>query len=206
MNNFEQYLVNLLQGHITIDEQPVEVRRQFTQAPNLPCITLDTSGGITTQYRYHDTSGSTEKVIYRREAHININLWCNTEEQREAITSQIMECFHKEHNNHYQYCTQYNDGMCSAGGSCKASTTHTGRTVKYKCPSPEEYGYTSISTYYGIVPGEIILEPPFSMDEVDKHPPLLRSVFSASCLYEECILDYGESVEEFILSDINEIE
>ena len=202
MNNFEQYLVKLLQGHITIDGNNVEVRRQFSNSPTLPVITLDTSGGINTKYRYHDTSGSTEKIYYRREAHININIWCNTEQERESITGQVMECFHKEHNNHYQYCTQYTDGQCASGGQCKAVSTHTSRTVKDKCPSPDEYGYSSISEYYGIVEGELIVEPPFTMDEPDRHPPLLRSVLRASCLYEECVRDYGESVEQFIIDDV----
>jgi hypothetical protein len=202
MNNFEQYLVALLQGHITNDGNVVEVRRQFTNAPHLPVITLDTTGGINTEYRYHDTSGSTEKVYYRRQAHININVWCNTEEERENITGQVMECFHKEHNNHYLYCTRYNNGQCTSGGQCKAVTTHTGRTVKGKCPDPEQYGYKSISKRYGIVDGELILEPPFTMDEPDRHPPLLRSVISASCVYEECVRDYGESVEQAIIDDI----
>ena len=48
----------------------------------------------------------------------------------------------------------------------------------------------------------MIVEPPFTMDEPDRHPPLLRSVLRASCLYEECVMDYGESVEQFIIDDV----
>lgn len=206
MNQFEQYLVELLQGHITCNEEIVEVRKTFLPHAELPVITLDLGGGVTTIYSYLDVSGPTEKLWYRRKSNITINVWCNTESERETINNQILDCFYRERVNHYMYCTQYQDGRCSYGGNCKVSTIHNSRTAKNKCPHPERYGYHSISEKYYIVPGEIIVEPPFDMDEEQEHPPILRSVFSCNALFEEPVVEHGVSVDEINNGDIHVLQ
>lgn len=203
MNCFEEYLVELLQGKIIINDKPVEVRKTFMPHSHLPCITLDLSAGVSTEYLYHDVSGSQEIMRYRRRSIINLNLWCNTEEERQNITSQILSCFYKERSNNYIYCTNYDNGLCKSGGNCKVSTVNTGRTAKGKCPDPDSYNYQSISDKYFLVPGEVIIEPPFDMDETDKHPPLLRSIFKCNALYEEPVLAHGITVEDFNIGDVN---
>ncbi len=176
MNCFEAYLVELLQGRITYNEHPVEVRRQFSIEQNLPCITINTTN-IDTEYHFHEIDVD-DNLWIRYNASINLNLWCNTEEEREQITEDIMECFYKELSYNHQFCSKYNDGLCEDKGTCNY-------TYNDKCSDPIEYGYMSLREKHYIVEGSVVVNPPFTLDEYDRHPPLLRNVFQCRCSYEK---------------------
>ena len=206
MNNFEAYLVELLQGHITYNGNLVEVVKHFSNDPNLPCITLDLSGGVTTDYYYYDYVGVKELLCQHCTSHININLWCNTEQERQSITGKILGCFHKEKAFHYTYCSQYDEGVCLTGGNCKVGTVTNARTAKNKCPDPDTYNYESLRAKHGIIDNTIRVESPFDMDEYDRHPPLLRSVIRCNAEYESVVSRAGVRVEEIVISEQTEEE
>ena len=55
MNNFEAFLVELLQNRITYDDRTVYVSRNYRfETDQLPLITLDLGAGTTTEYYYHE--------------------------------------------------------------------------------------------------------------------------------------------------------
>lgn len=203
MNKFEQYLVELLQGNITYDNNNIEVRKQFSNEPSLPIITLDISPGITTQYMYRgfDTK---ERLKYYRHANININIWCNTEDERESINNQILELYYKERNNHYMFCTQNTNNICGYdNNTCHTINNNTNyQAVKYRCPDAETYGYESLATKYGLVHDTVLFELPFDMDETDKHPPLLRSIIRASSDYVETVSSMGKPMGDITYDNI----
>ena len=205
MNCLEQYLVKLLQGYITYDDRIVEVRKQFSNNPQLPVITLDLSPGVTTNYSYHDTDNRRAVLYFHRSANVNVNLWCNTEDEREQISQMIMQCFYMEKTNHFRYCSQYEDGVCvSTGESCLTGSVVDGRTVKNKCPYPDRLGYESLQEACHIVWDTVRFEPPFDLDEEDRHPPLLRSVFRVSADYYEPVVEHGVRVEDVSFGKITD--
>ena len=61
MNKFEHYIVDLLQHHITFDDKEVQVRRQFNDIAQLPCITLSIAD-VSTEKVYAEL-GATEDMI-----------------------------------------------------------------------------------------------------------------------------------------------
>ena len=190
MNCFEEYLVELLQGNIAYNNSTVPVVKGFSNAPSLPVITLDLSGGVTTDYIYHDISQRKEKVYKRCTAHININVWCNTEEERESINNSILQCYYDDMNYHYKYCTRYNEGNCTTTtNACPAVSR--GSNGKYQCPNIDLYNYQSLREKHSIVEDTVRIEAPFDMDELDKHPPLLRSILQCTGDYEELIRNFG---------------
>ena len=191
MNCFEQYIVELLQGHITSNNKTVPVVKGFSNAPSLPCITLDLSGGVTTDYIYHDVSQPKEKVYKRCTANININVWCNTEEERESINNQILQCYYDDMNYHYKYCTRYNDGNCTTTtNACPAIAG--GVQGKYQCTNMDLYRYQSLREKHSIVDDTVTLDAPFDLDEYNEHPPLLRSVLRAKGDFEQQIRELGK--------------
>ena len=197
MNKFEQYLVSLLQGNISIDGQNVEVVKHYSQHPTRPVITLDLSNGVTTQHVYNDPSVA--EVYYERNATININVWCDTESQRQSICNQILDCFYMEQSYHYKYCTQYNSTTqkCSTTHStCAASTTS-----KKRCPQPETLQYTPLYYSLGIIQGSITVDPPFELDELTEHPPILRSILRCSCQYSDTVKLPYVPVEDVVIVD-----
>ena len=197
MNNFEKYLVELLQGHLLFDGKPVEVRRSLSKKPVLPSITLDVSN-LTTNHVYRDI-GDTDTVLYERSADITLNLWCNTEEQRETISDQIMNCFYKEQTGYYKYCSNYEDNMCKQlSHMCRVLIENNGRTVKNLCPDPDSYGYEALHVKYGLIDGTVNIEPPFILDEINEHPPILRNVFKCEAAFYEKYELGGISIEGMV--------
>ena len=193
MTPFEEYLVKLLQGHITLNGEVVEVRRQFNPQGHLPCITLDLGIEDTTDYYYHSFHEK-ERVYFRRSSEIQINTWCNKEEDRESINTQIMSCFYDAIEHDYTYCTQYTNGRCKTQGkACPCVSPTSSRAHKRKCPDPDLYKYESLQTRYGLLVGTTMLSPPRYMDEEGEHPPLLRSVFTATTDYVELVREVGKS-------------
>lgn len=191
MNVFESFLVELLQGRIHVAGEVVEVRRTFLPSAVLPCITLGVVGD-TTDYTYRTYENKETQFAYRS-SEITINTWCNTEEQRELINEQVMECFVTALNHDYTYCTNYDDGCCTPlRQQCKALTVTNSRTVKRQCPDPDLYEYESLFTKHGLVDGKCIIEPPFYSDEPNEKPPILHSIFRCRTDYIEQLWKMGE--------------
>ena len=191
MNCFERYLVELLQGHITYEGNVVPVVRDFSNAPRLPVITLDLSAGVTQEYEYHEYMEK-ERVYHMFHSNINVSIWCNTEEERESITDQVLQCFYDENNYHYRYCSQYDDGNCKwLSSSCPAR--NVGKDGKYQCTNMDEYNYQSLKQKHGVIDDTVTVLPPFTMDEMDKHPPLLRSILRCDGYYNELVREFGKA-------------
>ena len=186
MNQLEAYLVELLQGHLSYNKVPVEVRRQFIPTQAVPCITLDTAS-INTE-KIEPLITETEKAVYTRTINMDVNLWCNTEEERETISSLIMQCFYDEQKGHYKYCTQYHEGTCNTTGQpCTGHETGTSRGDKNQCKAEQLLGYESLATKHGIIHGTLNVEPPRMLDEENEKPPLLRNMFSCTAQCRETV-------------------
>ena len=56
--------------------------------------------------------------------------------------------------------------------------------------------------YYQIIPGTINIDPPFELDELGEHPPLLRSVFRCECMYDDHVGDIPVIVESVSMDGI----
>lgn len=181
INKLEEYLVKLLQGYITWDDQPVEVVKHFSQHPSRPVITLDLSTGVTKQHRYHEPSVNQQCEEYH--ATVNVNVWCDTEEQRQCIVGQVLDCFEMEQDYHYRYCRNYlSDGLCRyTGTGCRAVSRMNNR-----CPRPREYLYMGLRESCDIIVGTLNLNPAFELDELGEHPPLLRSVLACEGQFFRC--------------------
>lgn len=208
MNKLEQYIVGLLQHRLSYDDRWVQVRRQFLPSNELPCVTLevasvDTESVHRTPYgSVFREAGGVDTIVYERTCNLNINLWCNTEEERESISEQIMDCFNKEEAGHYTYCTRYHDGTCGTTGTpCSATDQVTARAVKNLCPDPQEREYTSLRSHCNIIEGSLNLGVPVMLDEVDKHPPLLRNMFRVVAGYYDTYDVGGELLDDISIGE-----
>lgn len=185
INELEWYIVDLLQGKLFHDGEKVEVVKQFNQHPRRPVVTLDIQS-VTTQQIFNNPSLA--RKYYEYKADININVWCDTERQRESLVQQIMDCFYQEQTYHYRYCEQYSDGRCLTNGASCTGVTN----VHYRCKDPDNLGYSSLRYRHNIIPRTLVVDPPFELDEVADHPPLLRSILRCSAQYS---VPVGESFE-----------
>ena len=199
MNNFEAFLVDLLQDRITYDDRTVYVSRNWRfETDQVPIITLDLGAGTTTEYYYNDLDVSDTLYAYRT-SNIDINVWCNTEEERESITQQILNCWHREKRFHYTYCTKYMNQSCE----CMVDYIHNGSTAKGKCPDIDFYGYEGLTKKHSMQPGSITIEPQYMLDDPTEEPPLLRSIIRAKGQYYEQITPHeGEVVDVIDVDDV----
>lgn len=160
MNQFESYLVELLQGKLSYEGRDVPLLRTFSEEHDLPVVTLDVLPPTTTRVG-REVGDGLDNVMYYREATIDINLWCNTEEERESLNEQILTLFYDE------------------------QADYLG-------------GETSMTDKYGLVWGSTNIDPPRYLDELERHPPLLRSMFRCETTYVE-----RYEVEDTVISEIN---
>ncbi len=160
MNQFEEYLVELLQGNLEYDGKDVPLLRTFSEEHDLPIVTLDVLSPTTTRVG-REVGDGLDNVMYYRESDININLWCNTEEERESLNEQILTLF-------------YNEQAEYLGGE------------------------DSMTEKHGLIWGSTNIDPPHYMDERDRHPPLLRSMFPCETTYVE-----RYEVEDTVISEID---
>lgn len=195
-------ILNILQGRITLDSGTVWIIKRDYPYDHTPCITIDDSTGTNTvqkniinkeypipknhpQYDPNNPDKTISQQVIREERIIDldINIWCDTEDEREEITKQISDLFDKVQSDHYTYCSNYNDGECLyLEDDCKVDDD-TSRGVKKQCPHPEEYHYQNIFTLYDIIRPSFNVEPAYDMDDFTVKPVVLRSIVNVTFSY-----------------------
>lgn len=197
MNPFEQYLVELLQGYVTLGGSSVEVRREFLPRGHIPCITLDIESDKNPTYRRSYIDG-TDTLLFDHICDINIHTWCNRETERESINQQVRDCYIKYLNHHYRYCSNYIDGNCTyLKAACEGITAY-----KNKCPDPDTYMYECLSDKHGIMWGTVNIESPIFSDELSENPPILHSIIRATARYTEVASSQGETTDDYIWGEL----
>lgn len=213
----------VLWGNIDIDGVKIPVVKRSYPYDKTPCVTIDDSGGsafshrdilnvpyvLSKEHPQYDVENPFKKVPQQvlREYYsttININVWCNTEDEREKLNNEILKLFYEAQSDHYKFCVNYIDGYCGyMDNTCYA--VHFGdsvKSIKHQCTNPLVYGYENIFTTYNLIRASFYLEQPFSLDDRGKDGVLLRSVLK---LHTGYYVDYiiGGVIADNI--DINHI-
>ncbi|MBQ6220028.1 MAG: hypothetical protein IJH63_00340 [Methanobrevibacter sp.] len=194
----------VLFDNVRYNGEIVPVIKRTYPKDETPCITVDDSGGsafmqrhITNEYYPLDNSHpqfdeedpfklQSQQVL--REVHqgtVNVNVWCDDEFMREDLITQVEKLFKQAQSDYYLFCDNYRDSECAyTGGPCMASVNNTDkRGVKGQCPNPELYNYKNIFTTYNLIRSSFIVNQPFTLDDLSKTEPVLRSVFRVSTGY-----------------------
>lgn len=184
----------ILLGNVHLNEKKIPVVKQSYPYDKTPCITLDDSGGSSTiskkitnkkvrlkpthpQFEVFDGLVSQQVIRETKQSTININVWCDTERERESICRNILDLFYKAQSDHYMFCKKYDNGYCSfLDDGCLAIENNMRRNVKNQCPSPKEYGYINVFKQFDLDRNTFHVESPFSMDDLTGKTPILRSI------------------------------
>ena len=199
-------ILRVLQGNIKINDNDVRLIQAPPETDNTPCITIDDSGGTRMlgkwftnkdlpllqghpQYDPQDPGKlySQQVIVEKRGIDLDLNIWCNTEDERESIINQIHYLFYLAQSDHYSYCINYDkeNGNCKTlEDTCPSLTSlEDMRGVKQQCINPSEYGYQNIFTTYDIVRASFDVEPAYPLDDLNTETMTLRSVIRVSCDY-----------------------
>lgn len=182
----------------------VPVKKRTYPYDTTPCITIDDSGGSAFMERhidndYYPVSNThplyDEEDPFRkfpqqvlREVHqgsVNVNVWCDDEFMREDLIKQVEKLFKQAQSDYYIFCDNYREGECAGcNGPCIVDlTVPEKRMVKGQCPNPELYHYKNVFTTYNLIRASFIVNQPFSLDDLSKTEPVLRSIFKVTSGY-----------------------
>lgn len=191
----------ILFDNVFLDDEIVPVKKRTYPYDETPCITIDDSGGSAFMERHivnEDYPVNPNHPLYDpeepfrkfpqevlREVHqgtVTVNVWCDDEFQREDLIKQVESLFKQAQSDYYRFCDNYRDGECAGcGGPCMVDLTQADlRGVKGQCPNPELYHYSNVFSTYNLIRSSFIVDQPFSLDDLSKTEPVLRSVFKVT--------------------------
>lgn len=174
--------LELLKGRITYNGKNIPILKRLKSRDKTPCITIDLASDMQTNRDYR--TDSTQRIVLEKNAEIWVNIWCDTEEERHRILSQIRLLFFKALSNHYSLCSHYDNGTCDfLESECEALTVTNGRSAKSQCPHPETNDYTSWFKKHHIIKNSFRLSGISEMDELDVAEPVLRTLIKFDLNY-----------------------
>ena len=196
-NTSIQFLLDTLYHRIKINNVFVPIVKQSQIRDKTPCITLDNQN-TNLQATYY-TYDPLEHFNRRFDATTVVNIWCNSETERQKILDQVDDCFNAILNEYYQYCTKYEDGYCtSLETDCKTLESLSSRAYKNQCPRPLEYGYENLFTKYHVNPNTFGVDQGVDNDEYDKKDVLLRTMITVTLEYV-IVYDVGGKISEKLI-------
>ena len=197
-----RFILDVLQGQISTATEQVPVIKDPTPNDRTPCITIDNSSG-TGVVEKHITYIDSEQVIREeRTIDLDLNIWCDSEDDRDTITNNVRECFFKLQSDHYTYCVKYNDGDClSLEAPCRAIESNSFRGLKNQCPKPYDYEYMNLFTKHHIIRSTFDVTPPYILDDMSTTPITLRSIIRVSFSYYDYYNIGGERITNLSLNE-----
>lgn len=223
MNRIKRAFLQVFQNNLSYEKTNVPVVIRDFPYDNTPCITLSSEQGVEkktiVENKLHSLNKdhplydpehpekkySQEIFYFLKQGSILINIWCNDKSQKEALIAQIKTLLYKAIFYNYQFCIQFNSKteICNTTNEkCDVLTFFNGRTVKGRCPYPDEREYEGLLYYHGAKHGSIKLRPEFDLDERDKKPTLLRTILKVDLEYYEEFNAGGNPINDISI-DLN---
>ena len=201
MMKMELFILDVLQGHLSVDGNEVRLIQSPPNYNAMPCLTIDNSAGARTlnSNKYNISVGNKmqEAIVTLYEIDLRLDIWALTEDTRQTLIEQVQTCFNKALSDHHEYCTSYNDGTCTPlEQECLVDLPEyktDKRAVKKQCPCPNELPYQNLWSKYHIDITTFTLNPAYDLDELNETEPVLRSRFDISFNYKDCYVIGGKT-------------
>ena len=206
MNHIKKTFVKILRDKIQVDDKIIPVVIKDYPYDNTPCITINGFNRDRGKHRRQQVNVlsrlSDNHPLYdpkypeRRFPHsaefsiknyeIWINVWCNTERERELIVDQIYDCLFYCMNLHYMYCVRFDpkSRCCETSGEiCEAITDNGYHGLRGVCPNHHNHPL-NIMSQNGIIKNSVHISPNYEDDSPDKREPLKHSIIEVSLDYK----------------------
>lgn len=200
MHVLEKAFIDLLRNHLPISNDKIYTGNRYRPKDISPCVNLILADENFIRRRYVEIE---QKQHIQQEYNVElwINVWCNTEEQRQELNDSIDLRIKQALANHYTTCNHYNinEQNCSiTDESCEALTSQSGRANKNQCPD--------ITKYQSFFNYNHILKRTFQcnvndLDELNVSEPLLRTVFKLNMNYYNYYEIGGRTFTDFIFEE-----
>lgn len=206
MMKMEQFILDVLQGRLSVDGESVRLIQSPPQYNNMPTVTIDNSAGArilnSNKYNIPVDNRMQEAIVTEYEIDLRVDIWALTEDQRQSLINQVQVCFMKALSDHYEYCTSYNDGTCTPReADCLVDLPEYAtdkRAVKKQCPCPQELPYQNLWSKHHIDMTTFTINPAYDLDELNETEPVLRSRFDISFNYKDCYIIGGKTSQDIL--------
>lgn len=197
----EKAVWDLLNGNVKLDDVDViSLVRRLTSEDETPCITIQQAAEV--QLNRQVMPGKHEVIMTRNNVEVWINIWANTEEERNYIINQVEHRINQALANHYTTCANYNQGNCDfLEDACAALNITNGRTAKSQCPYPKDYNYKSWFIQNKIIKNTFIISGRQDMDELNITQPVLRTLIKLDFDYFRTYDLGGQEIKDIIIDE-----
>ena len=212
MMKMEKFILDVLQGHLSVDGNEVRLIQSPPNYNAMPCLTIDNSAGARTlnsnKYNIRVDNRMQEAITTLYEIDLRLDIWALTEDTRQTLIEQVQTCFNKALSDHHEYCTSYQDGICQPlDQECLVvlpEYAYDKRACKGQCPCPNELPYENLWTKHHIDITTFTLNPAYDLDELNETEPVLRSRFELSFNYYDYFILGGKTSQD-ILNETEDI-
>lgn len=197
----EKAVWDLLNGYIKLnDVDVISLVRRLTPEDETPCITIQQAAEV--QLNRELYPGGHEIILTENNVEVWIDIWANTEEERDSLLNQVETRINQALANHYTTCAQYHEGDCDfLQDTCAALNTQNGRTAKNQCPYPEDYNYLSWFIQNKIIKNSFTISGRQNMDELDTTQPVLRTLIKLDMNFNRTFDIGGHEVNDIIIDE-----
>lgn len=183
MHKLEKAFIDLLRGHLTVQDNKIYTGNRYRPSDITPCVNVSLADESIIKQKYVEID-NVQYISKRYSADLWINIWCNTEEQRQTLITEIHNRILKAEANHYSTCTNFNpvNSKCNATmNECETLNTLNGRTNKEQCPNLDNY--QSFFKQHNIVKRTFSINSVTDLDELDSSETILRTIFKTQMEY-----------------------
>lgn len=182
MQLLEKAVIDLLRNHTTLPNEKIFTGNRYRPYDVSPCITIQQASE--TPVSAKQIPGEYETIKIKHNAEVWINIWCNTEEERQSLIDQVELRLFQALADHNTTCGNYTNGDCLfLQGECQTINVVNGRTAKNQCPYPKENRYVSWFKQNQIVKSSFTVNGNTDLDELDLTKPILRTIVKISMDY-----------------------
>ena len=183
MNEGVRFLLDLLYNRVKYMDKVVPVLKRSYPTDKTPCFTLDEQD--TRLVRKYFTYEPEEFLNREFDTTIVLNAWCDDETARSILITQVKNLVDLLETDNYKLCSFYDYGICkNLDTSCPTpKNPKTAAGAKHQCLDPFTYGYENMFSKYNVYRNTLSVGEPVDNDELDRNPPILRSMISIGFKY-----------------------
>ena len=181
MHVLEKAFIDLLRDNLTVSNDKIYTGNRYKAKDMTPCVTIMLADEQSIRRRYIEIDCK-QYIQKKYSAELWINIWCNSEEERQTLIEEIDNRIDQTLANHYTTCSYYNNGDCSISDeTCEALTSQSNRAFKKQCPDLTKY--KSFFNKNHISKRTFKVRSRTNLDELTLSESLLRTIFKLEMNY-----------------------
>jgi len=198
MHILEKAFIDLLRNHLPIPNEKIYTGNRYRPKDISPCVNLLLADENSIRRRYVEIENK-QYIQQYYSAELWINIWCNTEEQRENLINSVTLRIKQALANHYTTCSKYDNEFCSiTSESCEALTSQSNRANKNQCPDLTKYQSFFNKNH---IRKRTFKYKTIDSDELNLSEPLLRTIFKLEMNYYDYYEIGGRTFTDVILEE-----